>query len=108
MESKKIIIDKIEDGIVKFEILDNFEFNIRDEDIDKIEELFNRIFNYITQEKEYLTFSLSNDSIGEEIDLEILKTLFDSLNSEITSSKENFEQIISDFETIDTFTTKYL
>lgn len=107
MESKKIIIDKIEDGIVNFEVLNNFEFNIREENVVDIEELFNRIFNYITEEKEYLSFSLSEDVVGEEIDLEILRTLFDSLNAEIISSNENFVQIIKDFETIDTFTTTY-
>lgn len=107
MESKKIIIDKIEDGIVNFEVLNNFEFNIREENVVDIEELFNRIFNYITEEKEYLSFSLSEDVVGEEIDLEILRTLFDSLNAEIISSNENFAQIIKDFETIDTFTTTY-
>ncbi len=108
MESKEIKIDKIESGVVNFELLNNFEFNIREENIEDIEELFNRIFNYITQEKNYLSFSVSEEAMGEEIDLEILRTLFESLNSEINSSKENFEQIISDFEQIDSFTTTYL
>lgn len=108
MESKEIIIKKIEGGIIKFQVFDDFEFNIRDGNVDEIESLFNKVFDYITKERKYLSFSLSEDATGEEIDLEIVKTIFDSLNSEINSSKENFEQIIKDFEEIDSFKTTYL
>lgn len=93
MDCREIIINDIDKGIVNIQELNN-KLDLRSENIDNLKEFYNAVFDICINENIYFKFILSEELVCEEIDKEIAKVLFETLNSEIESSKSDLEYII--------------
>lgn len=82
-----------EDGSVKlaFKELEDTTVDLTDSSINDIKTLFDKVFDYMVDNKQLVKFEL--DDAKNDLYHDVSKDIIDQLNSEIAESKDNIEKI---------------